>query len=337
MLRPGLTRFILAALVIISHFSNAIMLGKFAVCCFFILSGYWIAVMYDKRYSKKENKVTVFYASRLWRIFPMYYLFSILALVTTIVFRPVFFSTLAHLDTLPKLSAILTNIFILGNTAAEHRILGPSWSLEVEIELYLIFPVFAYVMNKWKNSLVFTLFFLLLSLGAYIYFKDRLEYNAVSYVFLFLFGVLVYKYKIRFSPAIEKSASVIFLLLLSSQYFIHPLHQQFMDEKSRYYFLVTLLLIGAAVPILINSVYTPTNATDKVLGELSYIIYLSHWVWIQPYQVIVWSQPSSFSMVAKLCFASVVVLLTGISSWLAYRYIDRPFEQRRHKWVGEQK
>jgi peptidoglycan/LPS O-acetylase OafA/YrhL len=334
MLRPGITRFILAVLVIVSHFSNAVMLGKFAVCCFFILSGYWIAVMYDKRYSKKENKVAVFYVSRLWRIFPMYYLFSILAIISTALFNPSILLSITHLALLPKLSAIAANLFIVGDTDAIHRILGPSWSLDVEILFYLIFPVFAYISER-KNSLFFTMFFLLASLSIYVYFKERFEYNFMSYLFLFLAGTLVYKYKISFTSRFEKVSAIVFTGLLACQYLIRPLHKDFMDEKSYYYFLTTLALIVAAIPMLINSVYAPTNAADKALGELSYIIYLSHWVWIQPYQVMVWGNPS-YHTSGKAVFASIVLLLTAASSWLAYKYIDRSFEKRRHKWVSLQ-
>jgi len=337
MLRPGLTRFILALLVVISHFSNGIMLGKFAVCCFFILSGYWISSMYDKRYSKKENKLKVFYISRLWRLFPMYYLFTVLGLISTILYYPEFFSSISQLGFFPKLTVVISNLFILGSTIPKYRVLGPAWSLEVEIQFYLIFPIFAYIISKSKNALIIIMSFLLLSLCTYIYYKEQVEFNLLPYIFLFLFGALVYKYRILFTPKVEKFSMVLFLLLLGSQYAIPSLHRHFMEENSYYYFLVILILMIAAIPMLINSVYVQTNANDKVLGEMSYIVYLSHWVWIQPYYAIVWRNPVPYSIGMKLLYASGVLILTGLSSWLAYFYIDRPFEKRRHKWVSSQK
>jgi peptidoglycan/LPS O-acetylase OafA/YrhL len=132
-MRPGLIRFILAFLVVVSHFSDFFMLGKYAVCGFFVLSGYWISLMYDKKYSLKVNKIVVFYISRLWRIFPMFYFFSILGLIVTLKFYPDFPSVILSLEFWPKISAIASNLFILGNAFPAHRILGPSWSLEVEI------------------------------------------------------------------------------------------------------------------------------------------------------------------------------------------------------------
>ena len=104
-MRPGLVRFILALLVLLSHFSSFFMLGKYAVCGFFILSGYWISLMYDKKYSLKENQISVFYISRLWRIFPMFYFFSILGLIVTLEFYPDFPSVIMSLDFWPKISA----------------------------------------------------------------------------------------------------------------------------------------------------------------------------------------------------------------------------------------
>ncbi len=267
----------------------------------------------------------------------MYYLFTILGLISTWLFIPVIFSSIANLDFLPKLSAIISNIFILGNTIPKYRILGPAWSLEVEIQFYLIFPLFAYIISKMKNSLAIILTFLLTSLGAYLYFKDQVEFNASPYIYLFLFGALVYKYKIKFTPKIEKLSAILFLLLLGSQYLVPQLHKHFMEEKSFYYFSVTLILIISVIPILINSVYVPTNSRDKILGELSYIIYLSHWVWIQPYYAIVWSHPADYSNFTKLTYATGVLILTAASSYLAFLYIDRPIEGMRHKWVSSKK
>jgi peptidoglycan/LPS O-acetylase OafA/YrhL len=337
MLRPGLTRFILAVIVVISHFSNAIMLGKFAVCCFFILSGYWISSMYEKKYSKKKNPLKVFYISRLWRLFPMYYLFFILGLISTILFMPPFFSVVSGLGFMSKLSAVISNLFIVGQALPKYRILGPAWSLDVEIQLYLVFPLLVYLIRKTGNSLLFSLSLLFVSLVIYLYFKDQVQFTLLSYLFLFLFGSLAYMYRITFPPVVEKLSAAVFLLILGSQYLVPSLHHHFMEENSYYYFFMTLVLIIFATPVLINSVHAPTNGKDKAFGELSYIVYLSHWVWIQPYYAYVWSNPSAFSNGTKLMYAGGVLLLTGVSSWLAYQYVDRRFEKSRHKWVGLQK
>jgi peptidoglycan/LPS O-acetylase OafA/YrhL len=336
MLRPGVTRFILAMLVVISHFSNAIMLGKFAVCCFFILSGYWITAMFEHKYSKKEDSIKVFYLSRLWRLFPMYYLFTILGLFSTILFDDYYFISFSGLHGMSHAAAIISNLFIVGGTASRHRILGPAWSLEVEIQFYLMFPLFAYLNSKYRNALAYSLPVIIASLFCYLFFKDRVEFNILPYLCLFLFGSLVYQYKVKFSPGIEKAAAGLFLLALASQYAIPSLHRQFMEEHSYYYFFATLALIILATPVLINSVYVPTSATDKAYGEMSYIVYLSHWVWIQPYYAHIWQHPHDYSNIAKLGYASLVIAATLASSYIAYRFVDRAFEKNRHKWVNSQ-
>lgn len=329
-MRPGLVRFILAVIVVISHFSDFFMLGKYAVCGFFVLSGYWIALMYENTYSLKENKIVVFYISRLWRILPMFYVFSLLGLIITLKFYPTFISDIINLDSWPKVSAIVSNLFIIGNAFPKHRILGPSWSLEVEILFYLLFPFIAMIVKKSKPSVILlTTLFFFISVYIILNYKTQFEYSGLPYVFLFLIGVLVFNYKIRFSNKVEIVSAAIFLLILFFNYTIPTLHHE-LTKDGTYFNLTTFLLILFSAPVIINSVYLKTNHQDKILGDLSFIIYLCHWVWIEAYYVLI-SDHRSFN--TKLTYSITTVIITAVTSFLVYTYLDRPIEKKRHQWV----
>jgi len=333
-MRPGLIRFILAILVVISHFSDFFMLGKYAVCGFFILSGYWIAFMYEKKYSLKENKIIIFYVSRLWRIFPMFYVFSILGLIITLIYYPTFISGILNLEFWSKLSTLSSNLFIVGNANPQHRILGPAWSLEVEIIFYLLYPFIAILIKKNKARLIiYTVLFFLISILIILNFKTQFEYNGLPYIFLFLFGVLVYNYQISFSRNVQNFSAAIFLLLLIINYTNSSLHNT-LKEDGIYFNIVTILLIIFSAPTIINSVYHKTNNQDKILGDLSYIVYLCHWVWIQAYYILILQHPT---VTIKLVFSLIIVLITAFTSIIVYKYIDRPIEKKRHHWVNSKK
>ncbi len=189
MLRPGLIRFILALAVIFYHLSKNIFLGYFAVGCFFILSGYWISLMFDKKYSKKQSILKVYYISRLWRLMPVFYAFSILGLIVNFFIHSNLF---VHLDKYEKASAIVSNVIMLGYANIKAKILVPAWSLDVEMQFYLIFPLIAYFIKK-NMSILFSITALFFLVAMYIiYFNYSFLLNtSLSYLYLFYLKVYI--------------------------------------------------------------------------------------------------------------------------------------------------
>lgn len=334
MLRPGLTRFILAFCVILYHLSQNIFLGYFAVGCFFILSGYWISLMYEHKYSKKEASLKVFYVSRLWRLLPVFYTFVILGLVVDGLSHSVFFTNYAALDNAGKSSIIFSNIAILGYAFNKVRLIGPAWSLDVELQFYIIFPLLAYLVRNNKKHLIFvTAAFFVFAVYVLLSHRAWLLNTSLAYLYLFFTGVLIYHYKLRPGPKIEKWSVALFISILVAQYSIPALAPYYRDGRSSYYGVLNFALIVTAIPTLINSVHRKTDANDKFLGEMSFMIYLSHWVWIIPYNMLI----TNASKFTRISYVSGFLIITLLSSYLVYRFIDRPSEKLRHKWVNLQK
>ena len=124
---PGATRFVLALLVLCYHFTP-LRSGNFAVCCFYILSGYWITKMWKHKYSKAIAPQMVFLVSRWLRIAPM------LILCTA-------FVLLLPIDRSgATLGWILRQALIIGCTGT-YVPLAPAWSLDVELQFYLAFAI----------------------------------------------------------------------------------------------------------------------------------------------------------------------------------------------------
>jgi peptidoglycan/LPS O-acetylase OafA/YrhL len=142
-------------------------------------------------------------------------------------------------------------------------------------------------------------------------------------------GVLVFNYKIRFSNKVQIICATIFLVILFFNYANPTLHHELMKDGT-YFNLTTFLLLIFSAPVIINSVYLKTNYQDRILGDLSFIIYLCHWVWIEAYYVLI-SDHRSFD--TKLTYSITTVIITAVTSFLAYTYLDRPIEKKRHQWV----
>ena len=132
---PGATRFVLAILVICYHFTP-LRSGNFAVCCFYILSGYWITKMWKQKYSKATAPQATFLMSRWLRIAPMLMLCTALVILLPI----------DRSGATP--GWLLRQALIIGCTGP-YVPLAPAWSLDVELQFYLAFATFA----PWLFSL----------------------------------------------------------------------------------------------------------------------------------------------------------------------------------------
>jgi peptidoglycan/LPS O-acetylase OafA/YrhL len=333
MLRPGQTRFILAFMVIMYHLSASIFLGGFAVSCFFFLSGYWIGLMFDNKYSKFEQPLKVFYISRLWRLMPVFYTFTLLCLLVN-------FSTLnlgasfMALSGLDKLHSLFANILLLGYSNSPVKILVPAWSLDIELQFYIIFPLLAYFFRKNRTVLlIITLLFFLATISFFILPNVPYSYFSYSVFYLFFVGVSVYHFNIKVSPITEKVSFVLLLIVFFSQYLIPSIRVFDKDATSFYRALLNFVMTTLAIPVLIRSIYNRTSDNDKFWGEMSFLVYLSHWVWLIPYNTLI----VHATKLQRVPYVIGFLAVTFLSSYLVYKFIDRPSETYRHKWIKKQK
>jgi peptidoglycan/LPS O-acetylase OafA/YrhL len=76
-LSPGALRLALAAMVVAAHYLPALgvpvsfLFDAVPVYGFFFLSGYWVARLWDEKYSRCRQPLLTFYFSRAWRIYPL--------------------------------------------------------------------------------------------------------------------------------------------------------------------------------------------------------------------------------------------------------------------------
>lgn len=323
----------MAFMVILFHISQTIFLGPFAVGCFFILSGYWISLMYEKEYSKTQNALKVFYISRLWRLLPTFYIFTVLGIITNFIIHNNLFIDLAHLQTLHKAIFFISNLVILGYAQNKIQIIGPAWSLDVELQFYLLFPLLFYFLRDKKQFVyLLTGVFFLVSCAILINNQANLSETVLYYLFLFLIGFIIYFNKIRLSKKSEIIGLSILFLIFVAHLIIPSLRSKILENQSGYFKVVSLVMIFAAIPALINSVHNQTNKFDKFLGEMSFMIYLSHWVWIIPYNLLI----TNIDKPSRIPYVLGFLGVTMLSSYLVYKFVDRPSERLRHSWIKKQ-
>ena len=151
-------RFIAIAGVLIGHFTMATKIKEFTsilssngVNLFFVLSGFLISqILYEgKKENSDLNYLKVFYIRRFLRIFPLYYFILVLTFALNIP---------GSRDNFYWLFFYLGNIK-MALSHGQLGYLGHLWSLSVEEQFYIFFPIIIYFLPIKRIPLVLGILF----------------------------------------------------------------------------------------------------------------------------------------------------------------------------------
>lgn len=142
---------------------------RFGVDLFFVLSGFLITgILLDSKGS--ENYFRNFYARRALRIWPLYYLILLVTFIVAPLFAPSIRSTVAGVW--PAFVFYVQNIVFMNNPTYPLA-LGVTWSLAVEEQFYLTWPLLVFLLRRRALALVsVSLVFVSLSLRLAGHFHD---------------------------------------------------------------------------------------------------------------------------------------------------------------------
>ena len=314
---PGHFRVMLATLVVISHMSS-LEVGRPAVFVFFMLSGYWVLRMYEQKY-RANAPVWMFYLSRFMRVW--------LAFATA--FLAVFL--LYALFSEPRPLEILGGLSLLGVASTKNDVLGTSWSLDIELQFYLLVPALsltlARVQKSWKRAvLAFMIGMMLTILGWHLQTTKGL-WTVLSYMPPFMIGALIWHTRARSSGKAAAVSVFVFtmvgVMVLSSPV-LRPLLQSNVDGPfNKDWFgmaWVTLL-----VPFVIWNVQQKSSPFDMHVGNYSYALYITHW------PVIAFLGPAMqpVSVLEKMFILAMIFAV----SLAFYATVDRGWESVRRRAI----
>jgi peptidoglycan/LPS O-acetylase OafA/YrhL len=276
--------------------------GHGAVQVFFVLSGYLMYKVFDlNKYAFSIEGLKKFYTSRFKRIYPLYFfiLLSVTILHDISFIRPdsiiQFIKTaLFNQYTLEKVDFI----FI------KHKWFSTSWSLVIEAQYYLVAPVIAFMLTKFKNLLfsilvvILIIVFYLFNLNQYLsslYINQILTRNVIPYLPDFVLGAMVVN--ILKTEWLKSCLNKLFFILpfLLVNIFLLPvftkLYPLFFSNISAYVQLIILISTALSISIFESENYyqlpdkssyqnNPFNYRTilEKLGQYSYGIYLWHLV-----------------------------------------------------------
>ena len=335
----GFFRLFLAAVVVLHH-SFPLRMGAWAVHAFFILSGYWICQMWRRRYVHTHNPLLTFMVSRWWRLAPVFLVCTALSIASS------FFLNEGRAHVASNLTWWLRQLLVAGSNGAGTD-LPPSWSLDVEMQFYLVAPLLITLFGR-----IGPFFRCLLAAAASSWFvlfvlrggNFQLAHLSL-FVGFFLIGVTVQMGQWKPSRTTAMGSLLIFLgitlVLAICPYTQRSVWRAGLDTAQTpddfpCHAVSLWWIIGAVVvaPFLAWNVSQDSPQFDRFLGNLAYPLYLFHWIpreWYYHFSFRTdpaWKQCTLLAMNFLAAAAGAIIILL---------LVDQPSERFRAGWVASRK
>ncbi len=330
----------LRALAVISvflfHLNPKLLPGGFVgVDIFFVISGYLITKIILREIELDQFSFLGFYIRRIRRIFPALFLMFFVSLVMAVLF-------LGPLDLIWFCKTLKYSLLQISNILFEKKVeyfdaefdsvpLLHTWSLAVEEQFYLIFPIILTVIFKLKKDNKFPLL-ILISLCIFSLISSQFllqkhpRFSFFSLISRFweigLGGILAF-YKVdKKNFLIRELASCAgFCLVIFSLFF----------TESRSFPGVYALPSCVGAFLIIYGGSFGQSFVGKILGSkipvffglISYSIYLWHFPVIEFYKI------SSASKEIGSTESLAIFVSVSLISWLSFKYVESPFRKVR--------
>jgi peptidoglycan/LPS O-acetylase OafA/YrhL len=303
--------------------------GGYGLCIFFVLSAYLITrlLLCEKSTAGSVN-IKAFYVRRILRIWPLYFTFLLICAVFFLGYGKGQIEPLRFL----ALSLLVGNWYS-GHFGFGENPVGPLWSISLEEQFYLLWPVIAKYLRVRSMTLVvasivplsLATIFVLRSNGAGT--DCAIWTNSLVQFLFFATGALL---AIGLHARITQNSAGVAVGLLAvglgiwlgvSLYL--PVKSATVEPPPFQVMFAYLLLAIACAAILIGALSMPQRWCVRplvFLGKISYGLYVFHLLSIQVWARICGRTLPEFLMARPLALATTIVL-----AMISYRFLERPF------------
>jgi peptidoglycan/LPS O-acetylase OafA/YrhL len=316
-LGPGKFRVLLAVLVVFSHLSF-VEIGRPAVFAFFMLSGYWVLRMYQQKYAT-SGPVWIFYLSRFLRIWPAFASAFLLAFVAFALWGAA------------KPFGMLAGLPLLGIASTKRDVLGTAWSLDIELQFYLLLPLLSALLlwigrSRRGFAAMAVICAALTGLGWVLQLHFGV-WTVFSYLPSFVLGVLIWHLRLRPSGRQALFCVGVFLAIgvfVALTPYLRPLLLRDVESPFNEDWF-GMAWVAVLTPLVIWNVQQKSTALDLHLGNYSYALYITHW------PIIALMRPALQPL--SLLDRGGIVLVAFVVSLIFYLMVDRGWESLRRRMV----
>ncbi|WP_430535756.1 acyltransferase family protein [Listeria rocourtiae] len=321
--------------------------GFLGVDIFFVLSGYLITNILLSQWEKNERiDLKQFWIGRFRRLIPAVYLMIIIVVVFAVIFNRPLLATLRGDATASFL--YLSNWWFIFHNVSYFDSFGTAspiknlWSLAIEEQFYIIWPVFLYGALKFIKKPTIILRIIVIAailsaiLMAVLYSPDgdpsRVYYGTDTRAFgLLLGGALAFVWPFtRLSPHIPTSAKVAVNFAGTASVAIFLFCIATVNEYDSFLYRGGMFLIAINAVVMIATIAHPASYLSKLfsfkplrwVGTRSYGIYLWH------YPIITLTTPITEVGTPNIVRAALQVVATLAIAELSYRFVETPIRKK---------
>lgn len=317
--------------VILFHAGFEIFSGGFVgVDVFFVISGYLITTILIADIENNRFSIVNFYERRARRILPALYLvvFSTIVASFFILYPEDLVSFAKSVVAVPIFSS---NFFFWSERgyfggATEFKPLVHTWSLAVEEQFYILFPIFLLLLKKYR----------------------RIFYSLLSLIFLLSISSSYYVTLLHFDTAFYFPVTRAWELLFGSFGALLLRYKTF-TLKNWVADLIAIIGLGlifySYTNFDSNTLFPYVNALIPVVGTFLFIITAQHSIFVKnflsshiivyvgliSFSLYLWHQPL-FALARHLDLfngnVAFLIVATFVFSYLSYAFVEKPFRDR---------
>ncbi|HEY1538852.1 MAG TPA: acyltransferase [Solirubrobacteraceae bacterium] len=333
------------------------------LAAFFALSGYLIARPFARAYvlGTRTPRLRSYVRNRVLRVVPAFYLFTVLVLLRFGLDGTL--SAGAH-NSSGALQVLGQFLFVQGQTGGPAAVpIGPAWSIGAEVGFYIVIPISYWLamrvaprLRSPQRRAVFAILaagaVMVLSIASRAHEQYLFAWltSPPAIMYVFMPGVAVALAEPLLVPLLRDRArrartiawgafalsALLAIAYAKTDYDPRqtPIHHA-LGQRSLMAALCTGALIGGLVVLQLGTGGAPRLFANRVMlwmGERSYSFYLAH-IWVL-FEIDHALRHSADSIATRVVIMTAIGLpLTTAIATLSYRFVERPFLERKRKVV----
>lgn len=309
--------------------------GYVGVDIFFVISGYLITSILIEEIEGSRFSFSAFYERRARRILPVLSLVLFITTIAAFLLMPAsFLKSYAH--SLMSVVTFTSNVYFYFNSGyfsktADEEPLLHTWSLAVEEQYYILFPLLLWGF-WWVGKKSLTTILALLFLGSLFFSQYLSHQQSVDANFYLIF-----------SRAFELLAGSLLAILGVQQYSFSKKSKEVLGSIGLVLIVYAILYFDWQTPIPGVYALLPVFGTLLILGFIDSTTVLGRllaakplvWIGLISYSLYLWHQPLFAFLRMKTIgephqFQFIVAIaMTFILSMLSYRLVEKPFRNKQ--------